>query len=236
MVKGVIFDFNGTLFWDSHMHLQAWREFSAKLRGTPFSDDEMRKYMFGRTNADIIAYAMGQKQPDDVVERLAKEKESHYRDMCRKDLEHFVLAPGAVEFLDFLKDNNIPRTIATMSEKDNVDFYIEGFHLEQWFDIDKIVYSDGTILGKPAPDIFLKAASKLCLSPADCLVFEDALSGIEAAKRAGIGKIVAVASMESRDYYENIEGISDIISDFTNVEDLIWNKFSMGSLLNNVKI
>ena len=57
-------------------------------------------------------------------------------------------------------------------------------------------------------------------------MFEDALSGIEAAKRAGIGKIVAVASMESRGYYENIEGVSDIISDFTNVEKLIWNRLS----------
>ena len=56
--KGIIFDFNGTLFFDSNMHLEAWREFSAKLRGTPFSDDEMREHMFGRTNKDIIEYGV----------------------------------------------------------------------------------------------------------------------------------------------------------------------------------
>lgn len=214
MIKGVIFDFNGTLFWDSHMHYDAWIEFSKKLRGTSFSDEEMQKYMFGRTNSDIIAYAMGKRLPDDVVEALAKEKESYYRDMCRNNPDSFHLAPGAVEFLDYLKANNIPRTIATMSEKDNVDFYIEGFNLAKWFDIDKIVYSDGTIPGKPAPDIFLIAAQKLGLNPIDCMAFEDAVSGIESAKRAGIGKIIAVASMEDKSYYQNIDGVSTIISDF----------------------
>ena len=67
------------------------------------------------------------------------------------DMDKFKLAPGAVEFLDYLKENNIPRTIATMSEWDNVEFYIKEFKLEKWFDLDKIVYSDGTIPGKPAP-------------------------------------------------------------------------------------
>lgn len=221
MTKGFIFDFNGTLFWDSHMHYDAWIEFSKRLRGTPFTNEEMQKYMFGRTNADIIAYALGEKQPQDVVEKLAKEKESYYRDMCRRDPEHFVLASGVVELLDYLKSNNIPRTIATMSEKDNVDFYIEGFQLAKWFDIDKIVYSDGTIPGKPAPDIFLKASHNIGVKPSDCVVFEDAVSGIESAKRAGIGKIIAVASMEDVSYYKNIEGISAIIKDFKNIQKTI---------------
>lgn len=221
MIKGFIFDFNGTLFWDSPMHYDAWIDFSRKLRGFPFTDDEMKKYMFGRTNADIIAYAMGERQPDDVTEKLAKEKESCYRDMCRRNPELFVLASGVEKFLDTLKENGIPMTIATMSEKDNVDFYIEGFKLGRWFDIDKIVYSDGTILGKPAPDIFLKAAKNIGLEPCECVVFEDALSGIEAAKRAGIGKIIAVASMEPISYYKEISGVSEIIQDFNCLDRLI---------------
>ena len=222
MIKGVIFDFNGTLFWDSHLHYDAWIDFSKKLRGSSFSDDEMKKYMFGRTNADIIEYAVGKKLPIKEIESLAKEKESYYRDMCRKSPELFHLAPGATEFLEFLKTNNIPRTIATMSEKDNVDFYIEGFNLSQWFDIDNIVYSDGTIPGKPNPDIFLIAADKLKLHPRNCIVFEDALSGIEAARRAGIGKIIAVASMEDKSYYEGINGVNLIISDFYTVKDILF--------------
>lgn len=219
--KGIIFDFNGTLFFDSEKHLEAWREFSKRLRGVPFSDEEMSKYMFGRTNKDIIAYAISREPEPELVEALAKEKEGLYRDMCRAEGDKCKLAPYAIEFLDYLKENNIPRTIATMSEKDNVDFYIEHFKLAKWFDLDKIVYSDGTIKGKPAPDIYQIAAKNINLAPEDCVVVEDALSGIDAAKAAHIGKIVAIASMEPVSFYQKIQGVSMIISDFRDFEGIL---------------
>lgn len=214
MYKGIIFDFNGTLFWDSEKHLEAWREFSKRLRPYPFTDEEMREYMFGRTNEDIIAYLIGEKPSKEMVDTFGQEKEAVYRQMCRDDKENTHLAPYAGEFLDWLKENNIPGTIATMSEKSNVDFYIKEFNLEKWFDTDKIVYSDGTIKGKPAPDIYEIAAEKLGLKPQECVVVEDAVSGIEAARAAGIGKIVAIASMESPDFYKDIPAVNLIIKDF----------------------
>lgn len=218
MYKGIIFDFNGTLFWDSEKHQEAWREFSKRLRDHAFTDEEMREYMFGRTNEDIIAYLIGKKPSAELVEKFAQEKEAVYRDMCRKDKEHTVLAPGAIDFLNYLVENNIPHTIATMSEKDNVEFYIEEFKLAKWFDIEKIVYADGTIPGKPAPDIYIKAAKKLNLNPQDCIVVEDAISGIESAKNAGIGKIIAIASMESVALYKNIPAVSQIIKNFDEID------------------
>lgn len=222
MYKGIIFDFNGTLFWDSEKHQEAWREFSKRLREHAFTDDEMREYMFGRTNEDIIKYLIGKQPSKEMVENFAKEKEAVYRNMCRKDAKNTVLAPGAVEFLDFLTENNIPHTIATMSEKDNVDFYIDEFKLERWFDLDKIVYSDGTIPGKPAPDIYVKAAQKLNLQPQECIIIEDAVSGIESARAANIGKIIAIASMESVDLYKNIPAVSQIIKNFNEIERNIF--------------
>lgn len=218
MYKGIIFDFNGTLFLDSEKHQEAWREFSKRLRDHAFTDEEMREYMFGRTNEDIIAYLIGKKPSAELVEKFAQEKEAVYRDMCRKDKEHTVLAPGAIDFLNYLVENNIPHTIATMSEKDNVEFYIEEFKLAKWFNIEKIVYADGTIPGKPAPDIYIKAAKKLNLNPQDCIVVEDAISGIESAKNAGIGKIIAIASMESVDLYKNIPAVSQIIKNFDEID------------------
>ena len=214
LYKGIIFDFNGTLFWDSEKHLEAWREFSKRLRPYPFTDEEMLEYMFGRTNEDIIAYLIGEKPSKEMVDTFGQEKEAVYRQMCRDDAENTHLAPYAEEFLDWLKENNIPGTIATMSEKPNVDFYIKEFNLEKWFDTDKIVYSDGTIKGKPAPDIYEIAAEKLGLKPQECVVVEDAVSGIEAARAAGIGKIVAIASMESPDFYKDIPAVNLIIKDF----------------------
>lgn len=212
--KGIIFDFNGTLYWDSEKHKETWREYSKKLRGTPFSDEEMLKYMFGRTNEQIIKYAIGKQPTPEMVEQLGQEKEALYRKMAIEDKETFHLAKGAENFLDFLKENNIPMTIATMSDKINVDFYIQHFHLEKWFDLNKIVYSDGIIPGKPAPDIYEIAAKNLNLKPEECIVIEDALSGIESARAAGIGKIIAICSAESPDLYKDIPCVSGIINDF----------------------
>lgn len=222
-MRGIIFDFNGTLFWDSQLHLDAWREFSAKLRGKPFSDEEMLKYMFGRTNEDIIAYAIGKKPDKELVEKLAEEKEAYYRNMCLKKPEEFKLAPHAEDFLNYLKENNIPMTIATMSEWCNVEFYIKEFKLARWFDLDKIVYSNGKIPGKPAPDIYEIAAKNLDLAPQDCIVIEDALSGIEAARLSNIGKIIAIASREPKEFYKNVPGVSQIITDFNQIDRNIFN-------------
>lgn len=222
-MKGIIFDFNGTLFWDSQLHYDAWRDFSKKLRGYEFTDDEMRKYMFGRTNKDIIQYCIGKEPTDEMVEKLANEKESLYREMCLKDKEHFKLANGVEEFLDYLKENNIPRTIATMSEWQNVEFYIKEFNLARWFDLDKIVYSNGKIKGKPAPDIYEIAAKNLGLEPKDCIVVEDALSGIESAHSAKIGKIIAIASLEDHSLYEPIEYLYQIIDNFDEINKSIFD-------------
>ena len=213
-MKGIIFDFNGTLYWDSQLHYDAWREYSKLLRGYEFSDEEMRDKMFGHTNEDIIEYAIGKKPSPEMVEKYGKEKEALYRKRCLLDPQNFKLAPGAIELLDYLKENHIPRTIATMSEWDNVEFYIKEFNLEKWFDIDKIVYSDGTIPGKPAPDIFEIAASKLNLQPKDCIVVEDALAGITSAYKAGIGKIIAIASLEPVEFYKQNPMVNEIILNF----------------------
>ena len=213
-MQGIIFDFNGTLYWDSQLHYDAWREFSKILRGTAFSDEEMREKMFGHTNEDIIEYAIGRKPSKEMVEKYAKEKESLYRKRCLLEKKTFKLADGATEFLDFLKEKNIPRTIATMSEWDNVEFYIKHFHLEKWFDIDKIVYSDGTIPGKPAPDIFLIASQAIGIEPQHCVVVEDAIAGIQSAHSAGIGKIIAIASLEPIEFYKKIPYVKQIIKNF----------------------
>lgn len=213
-MKGIIFDFNGTLYWDSQLHYDAWREFSKIIRGYEFTDLEMRDKMFGHTNEDIIEYAIGKKPSKEMVEKYGKEKEALYRKRCLLDMEKFKLAPGAIELLDYLRENNIPRTIATMSEWDNVEFYIKEFKLEKWFDLDKIVYSDGTIPGKPAPDIFMIAADKIGLKPSDCVVVEDAIAGIKSAQGAGIGKVIAIASLEPVEFYQNMNGLDGIIMNF----------------------
>lgn len=200
------------------MHKQAWREFSEIIRGTSFSDEEMVLHMFGRTNEEIIEYAIGEKPEPEMVEKYGNEKEALYRQRAIADKKNFHLAKGAVELLDFLKSNNIPRNIATMSDKTNVDFYFEHFDLGRWFDIDKVVYADGVVPSKPAPDIYQIAAHNIGLAPKDCIVVEDAISGIKSAHSAGIGKIIAICSEEPYEFYTSMPEVSEIIRDFDELD------------------
>ncbi|QRK10077.1 HAD family phosphatase [Archangium violaceum] len=210
--KGVIFDFNGVLFWDSHLQERAWRELSAEVRGTPFTDEEMRLHVHGRINAYTLSYLLGRTLTPVEEQSLTQRKEGAYRRLCLVDREAFRLSPGAQELLESLRRRGIPRTIATSSPRVNLDFFIEHLSLGRWFNSADILYDDGTFPGKPAPDIYLKAAARLGLAPADCVVVEDAVSGIVAACRAGIGCIVALGPVERHAELLALEGVTAAIA------------------------
>lgn len=191
---GIIFDFNGTLFFDSDKQEEAWRVISLRTRGREFTKQEMRERMHGCSGKSIFEYLLGRSISHEEEVKLMAEKEEIYRELCLKDREHFHLAPGAESLLDWLCAHGVPHTIATASEIVNVRFFREHFGLDRWFDPAAIVYDDGTHPGKPYPDIYLKAAAKIGLPPERCIVVEDARSGIESARRAGAGCIVAMDS------------------------------------------
>ena len=215
-MKGIIFDFNGTLFWDSEIQENAWKTFGKKLSGRDITDEEFNTYFHGRTNKDTLEYLTERVLTDKEVNELAQQKESIYRDLCKSDLNKFKLAPGVERYLNYLKENNIPFTIATASEINNVNFFIKEFQLDKWFDIIKIVYDDGTFRGKPEPDIYLKASEALNIQPDNCIVFEDASSGIKSAKSAGVKEIIAVVPEGRRNIFENQPDLK-IISTFDDI-------------------
>lgn len=216
--KSVIFDFNGTLVFDTANHDRAWKIITSKYREKPFSDEELEKNIHGRTNKAIFEYITGRELNAAEVDKFSTEKELIYQKLCRED-KNFRLIRGAEDFLNYLRDNKIPRTIATASNRMNVDFYVEMLHLERWFDLDKIVYDDGTLEGKPDPDIYEKAAKNLQTKPEDCIVFEDAILGIESASRAGIGEIIAVVGDKSKQLSgEEKFGVKARIENFSDFE------------------
>ena len=215
-MKGIIFDFNGTLFWDSEIQENAWKTFGKKLSGRDITDEEFNTYFHGRTNKDTLEYLKKRELTEEEVNELAQQKESIYRDLCKSDLSKFKLAPGVERYLNYLKENNIPFTIATASEINNVNFFIKEFQLDKWFDISKIVYDDGTFRGKPEPDIYLKASEALNIQPDNCIVFEDALSGVQSAQRAGVKEIIAVVPEGRRNIFENQPDLK-IISTFDDI-------------------
>ncbi|HEY1405023.1 MAG TPA: HAD family phosphatase [Spirochaetota bacterium] len=189
--KGVIFDFNGTLVRDSQFHDEAWRRMAVKLRGCTLSDDEMTESVHGWTNRSAIEYLLGRPVDSRELSSLSDEKESIYIDLCKDD-PSFAFAPGAESFLSHLSDEKIPMAIATSAGKGNVDFYIRYFGLRRWFRDGTIIFDDGSFPGKPDPEIYRRAARSISLHPSACVVIEDAASGILAAERAGVGKIIAV--------------------------------------------
>ena len=192
MVTGVIFDFNGTMFLDSPLHEQAWIDMAKKLRTEPLGIEEFYANLQGRTNLQIITYLLGRQPSADELESITEEKELLYRTRCKAPSGLHTLAPGVENFLNRLKPTGVPFTIATGSYLPNVQFYFSHLHLEKWFRFDDVIYDDGTYPGKPSPDIFLKAAAKIGVEPADCLVFEDSYAGIRSAVAAKIGRIVTV--------------------------------------------
>lgn len=215
--SGVIFDFNGVLWWDSALQECSWKQFSATLRGMPLSDEELRVHVHGRNNRHTLEYLTGRALAPEEVERLTEQKEQGYRQLCLAQDDAFRLAPGAETLLDWLVAHAIPRTIATASGKSNVDFFAAHLRLGQWFDLGAVVYDDGARPGKPAPDIYLQAARNLRLAPGRCIVIEDSHSGIAAAHAAGIGYIVGLASTHPAPALAALPGVSRVIkrlSDF----------------------
>jgi beta-phosphoglucomutase-like phosphatase (HAD superfamily) len=209
--KGIIFDFNGVLWWDGPLQVESWQRCAHSLRGRFFSEEELDLCMHGRTNRDVFSYLMGREVGGGELATLIHRKESAYRQGCLSQGERFALSSGAAALLAFLMDCGIPHTIATSSERTNLDFFVEHLELSKWFTIPDIVYDDGTLPGKPAPDIYLRAAANLGLKPAECVVVEDAHSGIQAARAARIGHIIAIGPRSTHDRLRGIEGVNEVV-------------------------
>jgi len=210
MIKGVIFDFNGTLFWDTAFHDLAFDIFLEK-HGLQLTDDEKRIKIHGQANPEIMRGIFGDQITEKEIREYSQDKEYIYRQLCINDLK---FAPGAEDLFDFLQGEKIPFTIATSAGIENVSFYFENMKLNRWFRLDKVAYNNGTFRGKPFPDLFLEAAKKLVLLPQETIIFEDSVAGIMAAENAGAGKIYIVNS-----YGENYSSFPyDIITDFNNVD------------------
>lgn len=216
MIKAIIFDFNGTLFFDTEKHKKAWFTYAEKILNRQPTQDEFER-MLGRSNERILEILLNRTPTAEEVEKMGGEKEAYYRSLCLDDRENMHLADGAEELLDKLKAENIPVAIATSSDLENVNFYFEYFGISKWFDRSTVIYNDGTMKGKPAPDIYLRAAERLNVNPCDCVVFEDALSGITAAHSAGVGKIFAIASENNPDVLAAADGVSAVINDYTEI-------------------
>lgn len=198
MTKAVLFDFNGVLLQDRIWHEKAWDELSFHLRNKYLSKEEFDKYIHGRIPQDTLNFLLGHTaSPEEQKEHLDR-KENLYKKIALDDKENFVLTEGAIAFFERLQGKDILKTIATSSPLILLDFYFENLNLSKWFDRNLVVYNDGTLPGKPAPDVYLKAADNLKVEIAECMVIEDANSGLVAARSAKAGKVILYLNGENQ--------------------------------------
>lgn len=193
--KGILFDFNGTLFFDTALHIEAFRSVFPMYGKEKPSKEFIVSNLIGRTNESIYKDNFNKNADFSEYDDFRKKKEEAYYELCLADKSVFKLVDGACEMLDYLKMKGIPYTIATGSGEDEVDFFFEHLGLGRWFNKDKMVFTNGTFNGKPAPDCYLLAAEKIGLPASSCIVFEDGTSGIMAAHNADAAGVIAVFEM-----------------------------------------
>lgn len=220
MQRGAIFDFNGTMIYDGALHEIAWRTWARDNLGLALSDEDFAYRIHGVSIGEVLEFMMGRRPSPAETDAAEAEREQHYRDLCLEHADAYHLIPGLPEFLDELVARGIGINIATASPLVNMEFHFEHLGLARWFSLDTIVYNDRSFPSKPAPDIFERAMGRIGLTAADCTVFEDAPAGLEAARRAGAGHIVAVAAEFDPAFLADLPGVDRVIVDYRDAEGL----------------
>lgn len=188
--KAFLFDMDGVLVDNCRYHVLSWLEL-AKSHGGHITEAQVVEWMGAPASYYLERMFGGALDPERIAE-LASEKERLYREIYRP-----CLAPrqGLVAFLAAAERAGIACAVTTGGSPENVDFVLDGLGIRRFFacTVDSSQYRRG----KPAPDCYLQTAEKVGASPEDCVVFEDAVNGIEAAKSAGM-RVVAIVGTNPR--------------------------------------
>lgn len=209
MKKAFIFDMNGTMIDDMEYHVHGWYNILNDDLGAGMTREAVKKEMYGK-NREVLVRIFGEGRfTEEEMNTLSLEKERRYQASYRPYLK---LIPGLQEFLDKAREMNIPMGIGTAAIPFNVDFAIDNLHVRNYFS--SIITADDVATSKPDPEVFLKAAAELGVAPADCIVFEDAPKGVEAAANAGM-KAVVITTMHVREEFSGYDNIIAFIQDYT---------------------
>ncbi len=181
---GVIFDVDGTMVDNVAFHEKAWLVFGER-HNLPITPVFYRENMHSRSNDVIAKVLYGEEVSNAQAEAMNTEKESIYRELYRP---HIKENPGLTPLLEALHREGVPCAAASNSPPENVEMILQALRVRHFFPV--ISALDGTILGKPHPDLLLRAAQEMALPIHRCVVLEDSLSGFEAADRAGAPFVV----------------------------------------------
>ena len=189
-MTALIFDMDGTMVDSMPAHARSWDLFRQRHR-LQLSVAEILKRTTGRTGIECVRELLGDDVPADQAQEYIARKEADYREIFAREFREVA---GFSRFARAAQARGLKIAIATAGDRNNLEFVLSRVDLARRPDAE--VRGDQGLPGKPEPDIFLKAAQALGVPPAQCIVFEDAPFGIEAARRGGM-RAVAVCSTHS---------------------------------------
>lgn len=187
-----IFDMDGVIVDNHTYHVKSWAEF-CRSKNIPFDEDTFRTKYFGKNTRDTFKGLLDYQLTEEEINTLGEEKEKIYREMYK---DYITPVNGLIPFLISLKNAGIKTGVATSAPTSNLDFTLDMLGIRHLFDV--VVDASGVSKGKPDPEIYLKAAEFLDISPKDCVVFEDSISGIKSGQNAGM-RVVALITTHSKD-------------------------------------
>ncbi len=208
--RAFIFDMDGTLVDNMRFHGAAWQKMLAENGIEADAKDFLIKTA-GKTNREIIPAFFADATEEKLLE-LGGRKEAIYRELFlpeRRAIE------GAVEFLEAAQSLGVKLAVATAAPVANMEFVLDGLDLRRFFDA--ITTAADVQNGKPNPEIFLKSANKVGVEPRNCLVFEDAINGFEAANRAGM-KSIGIATVNSIEAMTKLASVVEARENFTDLD------------------
>lgn len=208
MIEALIFDMDGTIVDNMQVHTAVWLELLADY-GVTMTPLEFQAATAGNTNAQLLRALVNPAMSDAEVAAIAHEKETRYREQFRPFLQPLA---GLEPLLQQAQQANVTLAVATAANQPNIEYVLDGLNLRHYFAT--VVGADDVAHGKPEPDLFLLVAERLNLRPETCLVFEDSLAGLEAARRAGM-QAVAVTTSHAADEMVHLPAVRQAIADFT---------------------
>ncbi len=185
MLRAAIFDMDGVIVNSHPVHKKIWRKFLESL-GKEIDKEHLNFIMEGRKRDEILRYFLGELS-DEQVRALGHQKEQ----LFREESTEMKAIEGLREFLQQLSEAKIRLAVASSGSNGRVNYVLDSLSLRHYFQA--IVTGDQVTYGKPDPAIFRVACDQLRVRPSETLVFEDSVSGIRAAKAAGM-KCVGVAT------------------------------------------